>query len=172
MDHPRSEVEEEKTKNVWLKGHTDFGSLTLLWSQPVSALQILTPEGNWKWVKHIDNALVVNAGEALEFLSGRFYKGTIHRVHQPPEDQRNVTRLGVFYFGLFDDDVKLVPLVEQSAVLQRVGVTRRTDDDFAPTMGTWRRGRISAYGQTNLKQGKDEGVEEEHIAGVVVRHYN
>ncbi|KAG6824876.1 hypothetical protein H0H92_005561 [Tricholoma furcatifolium] len=169
--YPRSSEEEVKTKNVWLKGHTDFGSLTLLWSQPISALQILDPEGMWKWVKHIENALVVNAGEALEFLSGRFYKGTIHRVRQPPPDQQNLTRLGVFYFGLFDDDVKLVPL-EQSPVLQRVGVIRRTDDSQAPTMGTWRKGRIAAYGQTTLTEAKEKGVEEEHIAGVVVRHYN
>lgn len=36
----------------------DQGSLTLLWSQPVAALQIMTPDGKWKWVKHVDNALV------------------------------------------------------------------------------------------------------------------
>jgi hypothetical protein len=36
---------------------TDIGSITLLWSQPVAALQIQTKEG-WRWVKHIDNALV------------------------------------------------------------------------------------------------------------------
>ncbi|KAG6875195.1 hypothetical protein C0992_004814 [Termitomyces sp. T32_za158] len=58
QNYPRSLDDEIKTKNVWLKGHTDFGSLSLLWSQPVSALQILDPQGNWKWVKHIDNALV------------------------------------------------------------------------------------------------------------------
>ncbi|GLB38111.1 putative clavaminate synthase-like protein [Lyophyllum shimeji] len=169
--YPRTQEDEEKTKNVWLKGHTDFGSLTLLWSQPVSALQIMTPDGKWKWVKHMENALVVNAGEALEFLSGRFYKGTIHRVVQPPVDQRGLTRLGVFYFALFNDDVKLVPLGE-SPVLQRVGITRRYADDVAPTMGQWRKGRIAAYGQTTLKEGKEKGVQEELINGIVVRHYN
>jgi len=29
-----------------------------LYSQPVAALQILTKEGTWKWVKHVENALV------------------------------------------------------------------------------------------------------------------
>ncbi|KAG6890158.1 hypothetical protein C0992_002963 [Termitomyces sp. T32_za158] len=169
--YPRSSDDEMKTKNVWLKGHTDFGSLTLLWSQPVSALQILDPQGNWKWVKHIDNALVVNAGEALEFMTGCFYKGTIHRVYQPPMDQRGLTRLGVFYFALFNDDVKLVPL-QESPVLQRVEIIRRTEDDSAPFMGTYRKGRIATYGQSVLKEGKEKGVEEEEVAGVVVRHYN
>ncbi|KAG6902465.1 hypothetical protein C0995_016327 [Termitomyces sp. Mi166 len=187
--YPRSSEDEEKTKNVWLKGHTgmdtyftcrcyfinedfiDFDSMTLLWSQPISALQILDPQGKWKWVKHIDNALIVNAGDALEFLSGGFYKGTIHRVRQPPADQRDLARLGVFYFALFNDDVKLVPL-QESPVLQRVGIIRRTEDDRAPTMGTYRKGRIAAYGQTILKEGKKKGVEEEEVAGVVVHHYN
>jgi hypothetical protein len=36
----------------------DFGSVTILWSQPVSALQIQSPDGKWRWVKHLDNALV------------------------------------------------------------------------------------------------------------------
>lgn len=36
----------------------DFGTMTILYSQPVSALQILSRDGQWKWVKHVDNALV------------------------------------------------------------------------------------------------------------------
>lgn len=169
--YPRSEDEEAETKNVWLKGHTDFGSVTILYSQPVAALQILTREGSWKWVKHIENALVINAGDALEFLSGGFYRATIHRVVQPPEDQRQNTRLGVFYFVMPDDDTKLVPFVD-SPVLKRVGITRRFEDEAAPTMEAWRKARTSAYGHSELKPSSEKGVEEEVIGGVVVRHYN
>ncbi|KXN82085.1 Flavonol synthase/flavanone 3-hydroxylase [Leucoagaricus sp. SymC.cos] len=167
--YPRTQEEEEKTGQVWLKGHTDFGTITVLYSQPVSALQILTPEGNWKWVKHIHNALVINAGDAMEFLSGGYYRATIHRVVQPPPDQQSCTRLGVFYFAMSDDDIKLAPM-SQSPVLQRVGIKRRFEDDEAPTMEQWRKGRTSAYGQSGLtKNGK---VEEELINGVLVKHYN
>ncbi|OSC99250.1 Clavaminate synthase-like protein [Trametes coccinea BRFM310] len=168
--YPRSEEEESKTKNVWLKGHTDFGTITILWSQPVSALQILSPDGKWKWIRHIPNALVVNAGDAMEFLSGGFYKATIHRVVQPPADQRGYTRVGAFYFAMTDDDVKLVPFAE-SPVFERVDIVRKCDDADAPTMEQWRKGRTSAYGQSELKR-KDEVVEEEVINGVVVKHYN
>ncbi|KAI0819369.1 hypothetical protein BC628DRAFT_1036591 [Trametes gibbosa] len=168
--YPRTEEEESKTNNVWLKGHTDFGTITILWSQPVSALQILSPDGKWRWIKHIPNALVVNAGDAMEFLSGGFYKATIHRVIQPPRDQRGHTRVGAFYFAMTDDDVKLVPLNESPA-LQRAGIIRRCDDADAPTMEQWRRGRTRAYGQSELEK-KDETVEEEVINGVVVKHYN
>ncbi|KAJ7025423.1 Clavaminate synthase-like protein [Mycena alexandri] len=169
--YPRSEEDELKTKNVWLKGHTDFGSITILYSQPVAALQILAPDGKWKWIKHIENALVINAGDALEFLSGGYYRATIHRVVQPPVDQQNYTRLGLFYFCMTDDEVKLVPFSE-SPVLQRVGITPRFNDADAPTMEAWRKGRTSAYGQSQLKATSEGKVEEEVINGVVVKHYN
>ncbi|KAJ7794733.1 hypothetical protein B0H14DRAFT_2922393 [Mycena olivaceomarginata] len=169
--YPRSQTEELKTKNVWLKGHTDIGSISVLYSQPVSALQILGQDGKWKWVKHIENSLVINAGDTLEFLSGGYYKATIHRVIQPPVDQRNFTRLGLFYFCMPDDNVKLVPFAS-SPVLQRVGIVRRCDDADAPTMEAWRRGRTSAYGKTQLKASDEGKVEEEVINGMVVKHYN
>jgi isopenicillin N synthase-like dioxygenase len=38
--------------------HADIGSITILWSQPIGGLQILAPDGKWKWVRHIDNGLV------------------------------------------------------------------------------------------------------------------
>ena len=31
-------------------------SISLLYSQPVSALQILGNDGEWKWVKHVEGA--------------------------------------------------------------------------------------------------------------------
>jgi isopenicillin N synthase-like dioxygenase len=171
--YPRSAEDEEKSKNVWLKGHTDFGSVSILYSQPVAALQILAPDGTWKWIKHIDNAIVVNAGDAMEFISGGLYRATIHRVVKPPIDQQNYTRLGVFYFCMPDEDTRLAPLIA-SPVLKRVGIQRRFErDEDAPLMMDWRRARTSAYGQTTLlKSGKDKRVEEEVINGVVVKHYN
>ncbi|KIJ53705.1 hypothetical protein M422DRAFT_64637 [Sphaerobolus stellatus SS14] len=170
--YPRSREDEEKSQNVWLKGHTDFGSITILWSQPVSALQILSPDGKWRWIKHIDNALVINAGDCLEFLSGGFYKATIHRVVQPPPDQQHHDRLGAFYFAIPNDNVKLRALLE-SPVLQRVGVNDKfqTHNVEVATVEDWRKARTAAYGQSKLTSGSQAGVEEEVINGVVVKHY-
>ncbi|KZV83770.1 Clavaminate synthase-like protein [Exidia glandulosa HHB12029] len=165
--YPRNEEEEKSTQQVWLKGHTDFGTVTILWSQPVTALQILSRDNVWRFVKHVPNALVINAGDALEFLSGGILKATIHRVVQPPPDQRGYTRLGVFYFAMTDDTVKLAPLVK------RDGIQPRFTEENAPTMADWRTARTRAYGQSVLKKNEAEkGVEEEVINGVVVRHYN
>ncbi|EPQ50491.1 Clavaminate synthase-like protein [Gloeophyllum trabeum ATCC 11539] len=171
--YPRNEHDEAKTKNVWLKGHTDLNCLTVLWSQPVAALQILSPNGRWQFVKHMENGLVINLGDVLEFISGGFYKATIHRVVQPPPSQRGYTRLGVFYFAMLDNDVMLEPMEEESPVIQREGVKLdgRIERGKAPTMDMYRRTRISAYGQTEVKKGEN-GVDTEVLSGVLVKHYN
>ncbi|KAI0365420.1 Clavaminate synthase-like protein [Pilatotrama ljubarskyi] len=170
MNYPRSEQEESQTNNVWMKGHTDIGTITILWSQPVSGLQILCPDGRWRWVRHIENALTVNIGDGLEFLSGGYYKATIHRVRQPPADQAGYARLGVFYFGMADDDVRLNPLRE-SPVLQRIGLKCRFEEGHAPTMKQYRTGVTRAYGVSKLSKNED-GTEQEVIHGVLVKHYN
>ncbi|KAF9011696.1 hypothetical protein BDQ17DRAFT_783244 [Cyathus striatus] len=171
--YPRSESDEQKSKNVWFKGHTDFGGITILYSQPVSGLQILSKDGAWKWVRHIENALVINSGDTMEFLSGGYYRPTIHRVVQPPTDQRGYCRLGVFIFTVPNDDVKLEPLLE-SPVLKRIGtkIDRINGEDPPTTVRIWRKMRVAAYGQTELKAAPETGVEQEIVSGVLVKHYN
>ncbi|KAF9259642.1 Clavaminate synthase-like protein [Marasmius fiardii PR-910] len=187
--HHHSEEDEAKTNGLWFKGYTDFGFISLIYSQPVSGLQILGTDGKWRWIKHIDNAIIMNAGDSLEFLCGGLYKATIHRVVKPPSDQRTATRLDVYFFAHVDEHVKLAPLTS-SPVLQRVGVTRRsgyTEED-APTMKEWMLGRTLTYGQTKKfevsKDMRGDGMEnrlrwegeakvtEEAINGVVVKRYN
>ena len=68
--------------------------------------------------------------------------------------------------------MKLSPLLE-SPVLQRVGVSDRfKGNEFVPPMSVdYRKARTAAYGQSELKKGKQEGTEEQVIAGVLVKHY-
>ena len=117
---------------------------------------------------------IVNAGDAMEMLSGGYYKAAVHRVVQPPPDQRGYTRLGLIYFAFTDDDVKLVP-VAGSPVLRRVGIARKCDDAEAPTMKTWGALRAGTYGKSvapGEPERKAHGVEEEVLNGIVIRHYN
>ncbi|KAK0219680.1 hypothetical protein EDD85DRAFT_864285 [Armillaria nabsnona] len=172
LSFPRSKEEEEKTEHVWLKGHYDTDCVSVLWSQPIGGLQIRSPDGKWRWIKHIDNALVINAGDGLDFLCGGYYPPTCHRVVQPPADQANCARLGVCYFCYADEDVQLAPHTE-SPVLQRVGIkSQLKPGTVTPTMRQWRSSRIKSYGQVKLTEGAEKGVEEEVVLGVVVKHYN
>lgn len=49
----------------------------------------------------------VNCGAYMEWYTGGLYKAAKHRVHAPPKDQRNHTRLGVFYFNVPNDEERV-----------------------------------------------------------------
>ena len=107
----------------------------------------------------------------MELLSGGFYKATIHRVVQPPPDQRQLARLGVYYFGMADDNVRLAPL-GASPVLHRVEEQSAFKSiEEAPLMEEWRKSRTIAYGKSQLKK-REDGTEIEIIEGLEVKHYN
>lgn len=48
-----------------------MGSLTLLFCQPVAALQVLNKEGNWKYVRPQMDALTVNIADVLHFMTSK-----------------------------------------------------------------------------------------------------
>lgn len=127
-------------------------------------------EMRWNFCRE-DSIVLQSTGRSPYHVLDLCLKSITRSVVQPPPDQRNYTRLGVFYFCMTDDAVKLMPRSE-SPVLQKVGVVRRFNDADAPTMEAWRKGRTTAYGTSKLATGKEAGVEEEIINGVLVKHYN
>ncbi|TFY63619.1 hypothetical protein EVG20_g6242 [Dentipellis fragilis] len=163
---PLTSEEAARTNNVMLNGHTDFNSISTLISQPVTALQILMPDGKWRYVRHQDNALVINIGDQLSFMSGGILKGTIHRVVLPPADQRKYRRLGVFHFAHFLSGVPLDLL--PSKKVQQEG--RRVFEERIPTTDEWESARIKSYGTAELIKGEKYDVE--YIAGLQVRHWH
>ena len=163
---------------------TDIGGVTVR-SQPVCVLQILSPNGTWRWVRHIDNRVVRSLYHSpllvlaiLPMISRCYnsrttglYKPTIHRVVQPPHDQSAYDRLGAFYFTMADDDVTLLPLAH-SPMLKRVRIERRCLNEEAPLTEAWRKGRTISYGRVALKKGSENNTEEEVIGEIVVKHCN
>lgn len=174
--HRPSQEDDRAANGVRIQGHTDFGSVTLLWSQPIASLEMLGRDNVWRTVAYRPNALVINLGDSLSFLSGGYLQATIHRVVAPPEDQQNYARLGLFYFSMFDNDVKLVP-IKESPVAQEAykGKTfweeRIKNHQPVPTSKEWNALRISRYGQQHSKRGAD-GHHHETIAGHHVTLYN
>ncbi|EJU03186.1 Clavaminate synthase-like protein [Dacryopinax primogenitus] len=140
MKYGKYSTEENSKLSLWTRGHTDLGSFTLLFRQPVAALQIRDPQTEqWKWVKPQDGTLTVNACDALSFLTGGYVRSTIHRVNVPPKDQQHVDRLGLLYFSRPHNDVKLATITE-SPVLTREGYTQNEFERFGnkvPTMEEW-----------------------------------
>ncbi|KAG0645643.1 non sense mediated decay [Hyphodiscus hymeniophilus] len=133
-DHLRYMIYNVRTQKEWdlaqaysKGGHTDFGSLTLLFSQHVAGLQIRTPEGQWKYVKPVEGGITCNAADTLTFLTKGFVKSTVHRVVTPPADQINIPRLGLLYFSRPGDHtpMKAAP----SPLLDRLGLLTEEDKD-------------------------------------------
>ncbi|KII91724.1 hypothetical protein PLICRDRAFT_51855 [Plicaturopsis crispa FD-325 SS-3] len=163
---PLTSAEAEKTNGVMLNGHTDFNSISTLVSQPITALQILGQDGQWRYVRHEQDALVINIGDQLSFMSGGILKGTVHRVVRPPGDQVNYRRLGVFHFAHFISGIPLDLL--PSAKVQTEG--HKIFEGKVPTSDEWESARVKTYGTATLIKGEQFDVE--YVAGLQVRHYH
>lgn len=171
--HRRDADTNAKLENIWVKGHTDFGSLTLLFRQPVAALQVRGPDGGWKWVKPHEGSITVNIADALQFLTNGFLKSSIHRVVVPPPDQSEIDRLGVLYFVRPENDLELKPV--QSGVLEKLGYKPDAENQLAEgiTAGEWVKARVRA----GVNKGKDgqarsEIKEQEILKGVKAKYYD
>lgn len=167
--HKRTQEQNKALENVWVKGHTDFGSLTLLFRQPVAALQVRTPSGEWKWVKPHPGSITVNLADSLEFLTNGFLKSSIHRVVAPPADQADVDRLGVLYFVRPENDLELRPIV--SGVLQRLGYDKVTNGSaVGVTAGEWVKARVRKGVSKGVS--RSEVAEEEIVGGIKAKFYD
>jgi len=177
-DHLRYMIYNVRSQDEWDRaqayskgGHTDFGSLTLLFSQHVAGLQIRTPEGEWKYVKPVEGGITCNAADTLTFLTKGFVKSTIHRVVTPPKDQINIPRLGLLYFSRPGDStpMRAVP----SPLLDRLGLLNEEDKDpnqKVPTGTEYVRARVKdVHFKTVLD--KREGTSFEFKGLKVQNHY-
>lgn len=148
----RSPEENARFENLYTRGHTDFGSLTLLFYQPVVALQVKSSEdGRWRYVKPCPGSITVNIADALQFWTNGFLKSSVHRVVAPPPDQARFDRLGVMYFVRPGDRMDLSTV--DSPVLRREGFYNPEHDDQdghaeqgkedkVITAGQWVRARV------------------------------
>lgn len=124
--HPRSAEETAKVSDQWIVGHTDFGSLTLLFSQRVAALQVRGPTNEWKWIKPVDGGITCNAADTISFLTKGYIKSAVHRVVRPPADQTHLERLGLFCFVRPGNEVPII--AAPSPVLRREGLLSEEDE--------------------------------------------
>lgn len=106
---PVEKKTEEASKGLRMHGHTDFGLTTLLFSIPISCLQIWGPDERWYYVPYKPGALVINIGDTLEIVSGGHFKATRHRVYKPPVDQLKEERLSLVLFNSSLGDLRMTP---------------------------------------------------------------
>jgi isopenicillin N synthase-like dioxygenase len=77
-------------KDFGIAAHTDYGCLTLLGTDGVPGLEVLTPQGDWMAVNARPGEFIINFGEMLEMWSGGQVKATLHRVRGTAEERISV----------------------------------------------------------------------------------
>lgn len=132
-----------------VNAHHDTGFLTLLMQHEVGGLEVENAKGEWVPVPVRDDAFVVNIGEMLQSLTGRYLVATKHRVIAHDE------RYSSAYFAGPDLRTELVPLRLDPAYAEAVtasprhsaaGFMARRDELLAGQGGTGSTG-AQTYGE-------------------------
>ncbi|KAF7358295.1 Flavonol synthase [Mycena venus] len=174
---PRTVDEDKVLNDQWMAGHTDFGSITLLFPQPIAGLQVLTDDG-WKWVKYVEGGITCNAADLMSLMTKvsinlssmrcenergtprGYVKSAIHRVVRPPPDQAHIGRLGVFFFVRPTNTVIIKP--SASPVLKREGLWTEEDENFpaedGATCSEFIAARIQKFNVSRTAQTNDNEV--------------
>ncbi|KAK5132630.1 hypothetical protein LTR08_008752 [Meristemomyces frigidus] len=150
---PVEKETEKASKGLRMHGHTDFGLTTLLFSVPISCLQIWGRDEEWYYVPYKPGALVVNIGDTLEIVSGGHFKATRHRVFKPPVDQLHEERLSLVLFNSAVGDLPMAPaytspLIQREGCVEDQGVykefmERTAQGKLVPTNRQWREIQIA-----------------------------
>ncbi|ODV79690.1 Clavaminate synthase-like protein [Suhomyces tanzawaensis NRRL Y-17324] len=154
------EEDEAKVDKNWLRGHSDSTAFTFITSQPILSLQIRDYyTGDWTYVGHTPGGLIVNVGDALEFITGGYFKSSIHRVVAPPEDQKQFTRLVLIYFTEPKLPAILDPEPLQSPKLASLGINKPAEWDKI-TFEKWadEKGRLFGKKEVNDSPGDEPNL--------------
>jgi len=101
--------------------HSDFGTLTLLFQDANSGLEVEDPQrpGNFFPVPSIANTVIVNCGDLLERWSNGRWRSGVHRVVAPPVDRARTddageeilrSRFSIPFFAAPNPDALIEPL--------------------------------------------------------------
>lgn len=138
--HARSPEVNESYERIYVRGHTDFGSVTFLFSQSIGGLQLQTREGAWQDVKHVPGSIIVNTADMMNFWTNGYLQSCVHRVVAPPKDQEHLDRFGLIYFLRPGNSKKLQSV--GGPLLRRLGING--DEESAElkakrevTVGEW-----------------------------------
>ncbi len=90
--------------------HEDINVITLLLGAEEAGLEVRHRSGDWLAVNPPAGAIVVNAGDMLDRLTGGILPSTTHRVVNPPPERAAFPRYSMPFFQHFSPDVLIDPL--------------------------------------------------------------
>ena len=138
-DEAQNEGDEKKMPQLGAGAHTDYGTITLLFSDGVAGLQLYDlstdstgkETGCWRDVVVAQGDVLVNTGDLMSLWSNGLYPSTLHRV-QPRLEKPD--RYSMAFFVDPDSSTRVSPLLSCIARNVRNSRHKRTDDqDAHPT---------------------------------------
>jgi isopenicillin N synthase-like dioxygenase len=99
--------------------HTDYGTLTVLWTDGVPGLQVEMHDGEWVDVEPAGGGLIVNLGDLMQRWTNDRWRSTMHRV--VPADGRR--RLSIPFFHNANWDARIECIVSDGAPARHAPIT-------------------------------------------------
>ena len=97
----------DSPQSVRAAAHEDINLLTILCAATAPGLQASDLDGNWFDVPTDPGMIVVNTGDMLQMATDGHFPSTTHRVINPPNDERKISRLSMPLFLHPHDHVQL-----------------------------------------------------------------
>lgn len=97
LHYPPMEGEVER-EAVRAAPHEDINLITLLPAATAPGLEVLDTQGHWHAISCDPGSIVVNVGDMLQMCTQYYYKSTTHRVVNPPDLEKNVSRFSMPLF--------------------------------------------------------------------------
>lgn len=121
-------------RRINLLGHTDIGSITMLFNI-VGGLQILPADAenvdaNWRYVRPEPGCALINLGDAMVQWSGGILRSNLHRVVTPPGEQAGCTRYSMAYLVRPEANVSMRRLGDGGGVIPMPADGEEVDDDI------------------------------------------
>ena len=89
--------------------HTDYGAVTVLYTDGESGLQVKTQSGEWVPVPVVPDTYIVNLGDLMGFWSNGRWRSSLHRVVCPTGSGRDRLSVPLFFNPSLDALVQCVP---------------------------------------------------------------
>ena len=153
--HPRSSETNKKYDNIYTRAHTDFGSITMLFSNEVGGLEIQTSDGQWYATDYVPEGVVVSFADIISVWSKGYVRSCMHRVVSPPAEQEHLERFSLIYFLRPSNQTRLEPL--HSNVLSKNGLadqpqSEELQEKLRLTVGEW----VKAHTTKKVRKADDK----------------
>ncbi|KAJ6633027.1 Scopoletin 8-hydroxylase [Pseudolycoriella hygida] len=92
--------------------HRDWGTITFLIQDMIGGLEVKTTDGQWISAVPIENAILLNSEQLMEYWTGGHFRAALHRVKIITEGREaHNPRQSLVYFISPDGDANIFPVV-------------------------------------------------------------